>query len=423
MRPYPQWESARRRRLRRACRYRRGPKARGGAASDQWGPSPQVVAARGYGVADDRVAGDTEGDAATWNLRGVRQYLGMIADTLMRFRREGKGLTQKQREHVVSLIGLMLLRLPDPVPRILAQRVRRELHAAEIALPPALIGRLTPCARAPHDVGAATALLVSMGCDRVGHCRRLEIDVWGETKAQICTPMRAAPEVAMQVERAIGFAVSAGLLKTPRVVCWWDLPAESLAIEGPSLGLAVVAALWSAAHRVALPYTWAFTGQLGPMGLGVEAVAGLYLKLKAADAAGCTDVVLPAANHDPRLAELFPGLRLWWVSDASEVVSLLTRHRDAFVNEARGLEGAPRARSGTPRPPTPRFATSPDLPAVMLGMWVVAMASLLVGLVVGATVWSGGTERTTRDVEGAGVPAAPVELDAAPTWRARGSPR
>jgi hypothetical protein len=379
-----------------------------------------VVAARGCDAVGDRFAWDTVDELLTSSPRSVTKYLGIIAETRQRYRRKGEGLTQEQRDHLAGLVERMTRYLPEPVPRILARRVRRELRPEEIALSPKLIGRLDPCARGPDDVGAATALLVSLGGDRVGHCRRLEVDVWDETKAQICTPMRAAPDVAMQVERAIAFTVRAGLLKTPHVVCWWDLPEESLAIKGPSLGLAVVAALWSAVQSVKLPCTWAFTGELGPMGVGVEAVAGLDRKLEAADAAGCTDVVLPAANYNSRLAERFPNLRLWCVSDASEVVSLLASHRDASMRDARGQKDPPPAPSRTP-PPT-RSATLPKLPAMMIGGWMVGLASLLIAaVVVGAVRRSGEPARSTRDVEGGGVPVAPVVSDAAPPRSARGS--
>lgn len=73
-----------------------------------------------------------------------------------------------------------------------------------------------------------------------------------------------------------------------------NFPAAIVA-DGPSAGLAIVAALYSAIYGLPLPDTVAFTGEVTPRG-AVLPVGGILQKVAAAEEAGIRKVYMPAEN-------------------------------------------------------------------------------------------------------------------------------
>jgi len=95
-------------------------------------------------------------------------------------------------------------------------------------------------------------------------------------------------------ECALRFLESAyGISETDAAVTV-SYPGGAMA-DGPSAGLAVLAAIYSAAREVPLPDTWAFVGEITPRG-AVLPVGGMQEKLRAAKEAGITHVYMPAEN-------------------------------------------------------------------------------------------------------------------------------
>lgn len=87
--------------------------------------------------------------------------------------------------------------------------------------------------------------------------------------------------------------------------------------DGPSAGIAVFAALYSAVHKIPIPDTIAMTGELSPRGT-VLPVGGVAQKLEAAEKAGIKTVLLPRENllYDNAISQI-P------VSTAKDLVRIL----------------------------------------------------------------------------------------------------
>ncbi len=95
-------------------------------------------------------------------------------------------------------------------------------------------------------------------------------------------------------------------------------------IDGPSAGLAIFLALYSALTKTPLPQDVAVTGELSITGK-VRAVGGITEKLYAARQAGMRSVVIPKENA--REVSAAPGLDVVTVSDVDQVLRVLRIHK------------------------------------------------------------------------------------------------
>jgi ATP-dependent Lon protease len=110
-------------------------------------------------------------------------------------------------------------------------------------------------------------------------------------------------------------------------------------IDGPSAGLAIFLALYSAITKTPLPQDVAITGELSIQGK-VRAVGGVVEKLYAARQAGMRTMILPKENSrevDPLLA----GLHIAVVSTVEQALRELRLHRKS----TRVSQGRPQGRS------------------------------------------------------------------------------
>jgi len=93
------------------------------------------------------------------------------------------------------------------------------------------------------------------------------------------------------------------------------------AVDGPSAGLAVFAALFSALRREAVPQDVAMTGEVGIQGR-VRPVGGIPEKLFAARMAGMRRVIVPKENEQDAPRDL-PGMEIVAVSNVFEALAAL----------------------------------------------------------------------------------------------------
>jgi len=93
------------------------------------------------------------------------------------------------------------------------------------------------------------------------------------------------------------------------------------AVDGPSAGLAVFAALYSALRREAVPQDVAMTGEVGIQGR-VRPVGGIPEKLFAARMAGMRRVIVPKENEHDTPHDL-PGMEVVAVSNVFEALAAL----------------------------------------------------------------------------------------------------
>ena len=104
------------------------------------------------------------------------------------------------------------------------------------------------------------------------------------------------------------------------------------AVDGPSAGLAVFAALYSALRRTPIPQDIAMTGEVGIQGR-VRPVGGVPEKLFAARMAGMRRVILPKENAQDVPRDLF-GLEVVAVSDVFEALVALGVSTDAAAGDS-----------------------------------------------------------------------------------------
>lgn len=126
-------------------------------------------------------------------------------------------------------------------------------------------------------------------------------------------------------ETALGFIRSASGAKLRGRDVHVHATDAGVAKEGPSAGLAVAAALYSAAHDVPIPGNVAVTGEVSLRGK-VLPVGGIREKLMAAHREGIRHVYIPASNHHEMLtlpAETKDALTIHLVSTADELLSAL----------------------------------------------------------------------------------------------------
>ncbi|MGN0533226.1 MAG: AAA family ATPase [Eubacterium sp.] len=94
--------------------------------------------------------------------------------------------------------------------------------------------------------------------------------------------------------------------------------------DGPSAGVATVVSIISAEAGIAVPSSYAFTGEISLMGT-VHAVGGVEAKLEAAQEAGCKTAFIPQENYDYMGKETFDkfSLKVVPVSHINQVIDQL----------------------------------------------------------------------------------------------------
>ena len=305
--------------------------------------------------------------------------------------------TEATRRRLVRASAELLAALPEDPPALLARQILTEHAEAQLPLPPDVQRRLEACiGQSPH-LGRAQALLVYVEEER-GLCRPVEVALeLGAEPAAVFT-FRAAPDAALQAGRVAHVAARRRLLPPGRCLLMWDLPGTRAAeVEGPSLGLALLAATWSATHGVALPETWAFTGALGSQGGEVCSVGHVPAKLRAARAQGCTRVFLPRSDGDAARAAGVAGLELSLVATDTALLQLL----GALLPERELTD--PSLPIATPAPSRPAWR---DL-AARAGLMAAGLAAVSGLVTVGQHLRSAEPEERA-----AGAPQALLELAA-----------
>ncbi|PLS16892.1 ATP-dependent protease LonB [Bacillus sp. M6-12] len=91
-------------------------------------------------------------------------------------------------------------------------------------------------------------------------------------------------------------------------------------IDGPSAGIAMATAIYSAIYKVPVDHTIAMTGEISIHG-NVKPVGGVYAKVKAAKKAGAERVIIPAENMQSILEEI-KGIQIFPVSTLKEVFDI-----------------------------------------------------------------------------------------------------
>ncbi|HEX6989877.1 MAG TPA: S16 family serine protease, partial [Bacillota bacterium] len=111
-------------------------------------------------------------------------------------------------------------------------------------------------------------------------------------------------------------------------------------VDGPSAGVPLAVAIYSALTRIPVRGTMAMTGEVSVQGL-VKPVGGIAAKIEAARHAGADTVLIPADNHE-EIYDRSEGIRVLPVSHLSEAL------RHALVGDAadRGADRRPEQPSG-----------------------------------------------------------------------------
>lgn len=130
-------------------------------------------------------------------------------------------------------------------------------------------------------------------------------------------------------------------------------------VDGPSAGVAIAAAIYSAFTGRPVDNRTAMTGEVSIRGL-VKPVGGVVAKVEAARQAGCTRVLIPQENWQEAFADL-PGLTVVPVSCLDEVFAM------AFdIQEEPVLSAEQEAEVRTESRPAPVFELPLPQPAVSL---------------------------------------------------------
>lgn len=101
-------------------------------------------------------------------------------------------------------------------------------------------------------------------------------------------------------------------------------------IDGPSAGIAMATGIYSAIHQLPVDPNVAMTGELSIHG-NVKPIGGIYPKVKAAQEAGATKVIIPIENMQSFLSEI-KGIELIPVSHLSEVLGHALLQKDGTVH-------------------------------------------------------------------------------------------
>ncbi len=111
-------------------------------------------------------------------------------------------------------------------------------------------------------------------------------------------------------------------------------------VDGPSAGVALFAACYSAIKKSAIDNKLAFTGELSIMG-NVHPVGGIREKLEAAKNAGANKVVIPGANYYPGLENI--GIEILPIDRIEELMGYLgekNNHREEYVQSPMPVSAA-----------------------------------------------------------------------------------
>ncbi|MCR6111528.1 ATP-dependent protease LonB [Bacillus sp. A301a_S52] len=88
-------------------------------------------------------------------------------------------------------------------------------------------------------------------------------------------------------------------------------------VDGPSAGIAIATAIYSAIHRIPVSHHIAMTGEIGIYG-DVKPVGGVVTKVEAAKQAGVSEVIIPKENNQKVLQEV-EGITISPVENLKEV--------------------------------------------------------------------------------------------------------
>ncbi|HHY72807.1 MAG TPA: ATP-dependent protease LonB [Bacillus bacterium] len=95
-------------------------------------------------------------------------------------------------------------------------------------------------------------------------------------------------------------------------------------VDGPSAGVAMATAVFSAIHKQTVEHTIAFTGEISVHG-NVKPVGGVVAKVRAAKKAGAKKVFIPKENYQSILDE-FEGIEVVPVNHLNEVFTVVFPH-------------------------------------------------------------------------------------------------
>lgn len=91
-------------------------------------------------------------------------------------------------------------------------------------------------------------------------------------------------------------------------------------IDGPSAGIAMATGIYSAIYKIPIDHTIAMTGEISIHG-NVKPIGGVYPKVKAAQKAGASAVIIPEENMQSILQEI-KGIEIYPVTHLNEVFEL-----------------------------------------------------------------------------------------------------
>lgn len=95
-------------------------------------------------------------------------------------------------------------------------------------------------------------------------------------------------------------------------------------IDGPSAGITIATAIYSAIYEIPVAHNVAMTGELSIHGF-VKPIGGVVAKVEAAKQAGATDVIIPKGNYQSIFHE-YDGVRIHPVETLDEVFQLAFSH-------------------------------------------------------------------------------------------------
>ncbi|MDG5786896.1 ATP-dependent protease LonB [Evansella sp. AB-P1] len=101
-------------------------------------------------------------------------------------------------------------------------------------------------------------------------------------------------------------------------------------VDGPSAGISIATAIYSAIHKIPISHSVAMTGELGIHG-HVKPIGGVIAKVEAAKQAGAKEVIIPKDNFQT-LLQGFEGVKIHPVETLEEVFRL------SFVQEVKKEE-------------------------------------------------------------------------------------